>query len=175
MRNLALGLLLVCVACGGSPTSPSGQSEAFTWTVNGQSFTASSNGRGALRSSGFISLTGANCNSGANINILVPAATVGTTYNITQQGVSASWTPDAKSNSNERWEASSGPAGFTVGVGSGTVTITSVSSDWVAGNFNVVAAAQFSNQDKTPKTIQGTFELSFRNGRSADAFPGPCG
>ena len=61
----------------------------------------------------------------------------------------------------ESWEAP-GISGFTVGSGSGSVTVTSISNDWISGSLSVVVAARFSNSDTEPKTIQGTFELSFK-------------
>lgn len=160
MRNLVFGVALVCLACRGTPTSPSGQPESFTWTVDGQSFTASSNGRGALRSGAVIDVTAADCSSGAILTIILPGTSTGT-YNVTQ-GVSVSWTPDARTSSaaNERWYSPDLTGGSSTG--SGTLTVKSISGDWISGSFNVVAVPPLSNRDKTPKMIQGTFELSFK-------------
>ena len=77
MRRIALCMVLGAVACGSGPTSPSGQSERFTWTVNGQAFTASSNGQGALRAGATMSLTGADCSRGPHISIGLSAPSVG--------------------------------------------------------------------------------------------------
>ena len=162
MRTIALAIALTTVACGGSPTSPTGQAEQFTGTVNGQSFTASSNGRGALRttSTSTVSMVGANCSSGANLNLMVKNPAVGT-FPVSQD-VNVQWTPDARTGTaaQEQWQAPGG-GGFTVGTGSGNVTITSLTDGWVTGSFNVVVVAGFNNQDKTPKTVTGSFELSF--------------
>jgi hypothetical protein len=164
MRRLALVIALSAVACGGSPTSPSGQTEQFTWTVNGQTFTASSNGRSALRPSGTtnISLTGANCSIGAFISVLAKNPAVGT-FPVSEAGISLRWIPDARTSTNQDAFDSPGSSGFNVGTGSGTVTITSLTSDWISGTFNVVAVPFFTNQDKTQKTITGSFDLQFRD------------
>lgn len=166
---MRLGVLLVAViatACGGSPTSPTGQAESFTWTVNGQSFTATSNGRGALRAGSALSVTGGNCGSGAILNINVPNLSVGT-YGVGPGAATISWTPDARTGSaaNEAWYAPGTPrvVGNTiVSGGSGTVTISSISSDWVSGSFSAEVVANASNRDTTSKTVLGNFELSFR-------------
>ena len=72
MRRLILFVILFSAACG-SPSSPTGVSERFDWTVNGQSFTASSNGRGALRAGTTLALTGAACGGGAFLGISIPS------------------------------------------------------------------------------------------------------
>jgi len=164
VRTLALVIALSAVACGGSPTSPTGQAEQFTWTVNGQTFTASSNGRGALRPSGTanVSLTGSNCSVGAVISVLAKNPAVGT-FPVSNDGISLRWIPDARTSTNQDAFDAPGLSGFNVGIGSGTVTITSLTSDWISGTFNVVATAFFTNQDKTSKTITGSFELQFRD------------
>jgi len=41
------------------------------------------------------------------------------------------------------------------------VTVASLTSNWISGSFNVVVAPWFTNQDKTSRTVTGTFELSF--------------
>ena len=164
MRTIALVIALSAVACGGSPTSPGGQSEQFTWTVNGQSFTASSNGRSALRPSGTtnVGLTGANCSIGAFLTMIVRNPAVGT-FPVSEQGITVSWIPDGRvSTPQDRFDAP-GNASFNVGTGSGTVTITSLTNDWISGSFSVVAVAFFNNQDKTQKTITGSFDLQFRD------------
>ncbi len=168
MRWTLFSLLLMAVACAGNPTSPTGASEGATWTVNGASITATSNGRGALRAGSSISLTAANCSSGAIISILLraPNQTVPGTYPISDD-VSVSWTPDARSSgsASEAWQAPGQSRvvnnAFVRG-GSGSVTISSISGDWVSGGFNVEVIADPSNRDTGNKTLQGTFELSFR-------------
>ena len=166
MRTLALVIALSAVACGGdgSPTSPTGQTEQFTWTVNGQSFTATSNGRTALRVSGTsnIGLTGANCSIGAFLTLIVRNPAVGT-FPVSTQGITLGWIPDGRVSTNQDTFDAPGISGLNVGLGSGTVTITSLTNDWISGNFNVIAVASFANQDKTPKTIIGSFDLQFRD------------
>jgi hypothetical protein len=85
------------------------------------------------------------------------------TFPVSEQGITVSWIPDARvSNPQDRFDAP-GSASFNVGTGSGTVTITSLTNDWISGSFNVVAVAFFNNQDKTQKTITGSFDLQFRD------------
>lgn len=156
-----LVMVLAAVGCGGgTPTSPSGQAEAVTWTVDGQSFTATSNGRGALRSGAFLSLVGSQCSSGAIIGLGAPSQAVGT-YPFTSGGATISWTPDARTGAaaSEAWEAPSIRPGV---VTSGTVTITSITSDWVSGTFTGTLAARPGNRESSTRTIQGQFELSFK-------------
>jgi hypothetical protein len=69
VRHGILLVALIAAACGGGPTSPTGQAESFTWTVNGQSYAATSNGRGALRAGPVLSVTGGDCGSGAILGI----------------------------------------------------------------------------------------------------------
>ena len=164
------GILLVAViaaACGGSPTSPTGQAEGFRWTVNGQSFAATSNGRAALRAGSALIVTGGDCSSGAFLNINVPNLSVGT-YGVGPGAVTVSWTPDARTASaaNEAWSAPGIPrvvGNAIVSGGSGSVTISSISSDWVSGSFSAEVVASPSNRDTGAKTVQGSFELSFRD------------
>lgn len=161
MRIGILIVAMVAAGCsGGTPTSPTGQAESVTWTVDGQSFTATSNGRGALRSGAFLSLTGAQCGSGAIIGLGVPSQSPGT-YAVAPGGLSITWTPDARTGAaaSEAWEAPSIRPGV---VTSGSVTITSITSDWVSGSFTATLAARQGNRDPSSKTIQGQFELSFK-------------
>ena len=109
-----------------------------------------------------MSLTGSNCSSGAHISMIGRNAAVGT-FPVSNQGISVSWIPDARTSANQEHFDAPGSAGFNVAIGSGTVTITSLTNDWISGNFNVVATAFFTNQDKTPKTISGSFDLRFRD------------
>ena len=150
---------LVTATCG-SPTSPSGQDENVTWTVNGQSFSASSNGRAASRTGGlFINAT--NCGSGPFISLSIQGidTSVPGTYAV-GQGVgkaNISWTPDARNSNSPYWSAPGGQ-----GSGSGSVTISAISNDWVSGTFSADLPPQFGNPDTTNRAVQGSFELSFR-------------
>ncbi|NOT27724.1 MAG: hypothetical protein HOP16_16680 [Acidobacteria bacterium] len=168
MRVGILMIAALAAACAGgdSPTSPSGQQENFAWTVNGQSFTASSNGRGALRAGAVLSLTGGNCSAGAIINLNVPSLAPGT-YNVGPNAVNVTWTPDARTGSaaNEAWHAPAIPRvvnNVLVAGGSGSVTISSISSEWVSGTFTAEAVAGPTNRETGARMIQGSFELSFR-------------
>ena len=164
------GLLLVAAitaACSSSPTSPSGQTDNFTWTVNGQPFSASSNGMAALSVNGRLSLAGVNCSAGAGLGINVPSTAAGT-YNVGTGGVSITWTPDGRSGSaaNEAWSAPAIPrvVGNTiVAGGSGSLTITSSSADAVSGNFSAEVIADPSNRDTAAKTVSGSFSLRIRD------------
>ena len=191
MRGATLVIALITTACGGSPTSPGGEQERFTWTVNGESFTATSNGLGALRSAtggtctttttspdgtvvvstgpcgAKLFLDGADCNRKASLNIQILSANVMSgTYSVGDKGANVTWTPDARTSdtARERWIA----PGFAivgaavVSLGSGSVTISNISSEWVSGRFSFEVVPDSSNQDTSAKTLQGSFELSFR-------------
>jgi hypothetical protein len=173
-KGSARGLVLLAmfgVACGDSPTSPSGVSEGVSWTVNGESFRASSNGMAALRVSGTLSLTGADCGRGPIIGMFIAGANMSApgTYSVGNgAGFSTvTWTPDARSGASagEAWTAPGIPRvvnGVLVGGGSGSVTVSSITNDWVSGSFTFEVVANPGNQDGGNKSIQGTFELSFR-------------
>ena len=159
----------IAAGCGGTPTSPSGQSESFTWTVNGQSYTASSNGSAALRVNSVLSMAAANCGSGAGLGVMVtmPNWSAGT-YPVGSGSVSITWTPDARTSqaAGEAWSAPGIPRvvnNVIVSGGSGSVAISSVSADWVSGSFTAEVVANPSNRDTAPKTIQGSFELPIRD------------
>jgi hypothetical protein len=166
VRHRILLVAVIAAACGGSPTSPTGQTESFTWTVNGQSFAASSNGRAGLRAGSALSLVGGDCGSGASLGIMVPNLSAGT-YGVGPGAVTVSWTPDARTSNaaQEAWQAPGTPRVVGNAIfsgGSGSVTISSISSDWVSGSFSVEVVANPSNRDTGSKTVQGIFELSFR-------------
>jgi hypothetical protein len=159
----------ITAACGGTPTSPSGQSESFTWTVNGQAYAATSNGSAALRVNSVLSMAAANCGSGANVGVSVtmPTWSAGT-YPVGSNSVSINWTPDARTSqaAGEAWSAPGIPRvvnNAIVSGGSGSVTISSISNDWVSGSFSAEVIANPGNRDGAPKTIQGTFELPIRD------------
>ena len=143
----------------------------MSWTVNGQSFTASSNGRAALHVASSLSVTGANCGSGAHLSIGVTGINPGpATYSVGPGGATVGWTPDARTGAaaNEAWSAPGLPrviGNTLVRGGSGVVTITGISSDWVSGSFSAEVVADPSNRDSAPKTIEGTFELPIRDRR----------
>lgn len=172
VRARSVGLLAVMLAsaCSGNDaTSPSGQAEAFTWTVNGQTFAASANGRAALQVGGNLSLTGGNCGTGAFMSILVRGAGVGA-FRVSNDQATVQWTPDAKTSTAalEAWQAPGLPrvvGNALVSGGSGSVSITSMTADWVEGSFTAELVANPNNRDPSPRTVQGTFQLPIRDRR----------
>ncbi|MCC7009912.1 MAG: hypothetical protein IT184_13980 [Acidobacteria bacterium] len=151
-------------ACSRTPTSPTGASENFTWTVDGQSFTATSNGRYASHSGASVSMTGAACNAGAHVSLRFPNTGPGT-YTLGTSTPVATWTPDARTGSADAWNAPGIPRvvdGKIVSGGSGSVTVTSLSSDWVSGTFRFEVVPNPANKDMANKIIEGSFELSFK-------------
>ena len=169
MKHGILLFAVIAAACGGSPTSPTGETESFTWTVNGQSFNATSNGRGALGAGSFLTLTGSDCGSGAHLNMSIDAPNLSAgTYAVESGAVSVNWTPDARTGqaAQEAWYAPGTPrvvGNAIVSGGSGSVTISSISPDWVSGSFNVEVIANPSNRDAGSKTVRGIFQLSFHD------------
>jgi hypothetical protein len=170
LKRAILLMTIIATACG-SPTSPSGKQEQFAWAVNGVSFNATSNGIAALRAGPGISLYGTDCGRGANLQVVVTAPSITIrTYSIspsTPSEVSVIWTPDARTGeaAGENWMAPGQQRivdGKLVTGGSGSVTITSISGDWVSGTFNVEVEPSRTNRDTATKTLQGSFELSFR-------------
>ena len=163
MRLRILLIALITSGCAGSPASPTSQAENFTWTVNGQAFTATSNGRAALRAGAALSVTGFNCGSGAGLGINVPNVALGT-YGVGPGAAAITWTPDGRTGNaaNESWNAPGIPrvvGNAIVSGGSGSVTISLISSSWVSGSFSAEVVANPSNRDTGPKTVQGSFEL----------------
>jgi hypothetical protein len=161
---------IVTAACG-SPTSPTGATESVTWTVNGESFRATSNGRAASRAGGSLSVVGADCGRGANLHVQVRGIdlSIPGTYPVGQSDGQAiiQWTPDARSGdaASESWQAPGIPrvvGGAFVSGGTGSVTVTSISNDWVSGTFRVEVVPNPGNRDITMKAVEGSFELSFR-------------
>lgn len=161
MRQCCLvAITMLAIACGkGGPTSPSGRAESMTWTVDGASFVASEKGRAASRISDSIGwqFVGSDCQSTATLRISAPPNAGVGTYRIGDSGVSVNWTPDLRSSSDQ-WEA---PDRFaTPAAGSGSLTITAISDNWVSGTFEFLVIPLPANRDTRPKTIQGSFELS---------------
>ena len=126
---------------------------------------------GGLRAGSSLTLTGADCGRGAGINMLIRATNFGAGGTCPMGegdgGASITWTPDARTSAaaNEAWSA----AGIArvvnntiVRGGSGSLTITSISGDWVSGSFSFEVVPNPSNRDTGRKMLQGNFELSFR-------------
>jgi hypothetical protein len=156
LRALALALVAaVCVACA-NPFGPSDYEGFFTYTVDGQPITATGKGRLAFRSSGSLSFTGADCTGGAHFSMFVrPEPTVGT-YTVAQ-GVTASYTPDARTSGGNApyWDTTA----ITGAAGSGSLTITSISSDRVAGSFAFVLVPRVNSGATGTRRVEGSFEL----------------
>ena len=169
MSRNVLTLLVVALALGaacgkgGTPTSPTGQAETMTWSVDGSSFAASANGRGAFRVPGLLGLSGSDCGRAAILGIHIPDnASVGT-YRIGDAGLSVSWTPDNRTAGGESWLAPTLP-GSILSRGAGSLTISSISPEWIAGTFafEVFPFPFGANREAPSKNLQGRFELSFR-------------
>jgi hypothetical protein len=126
---------------------------------------------GALRAGSALTLTGIDCGRGAGINMFVRAANFGAggTYPMGDGdgSVHIDWTPDARTSTaaNEMWSAP-GMARVVNNVlvrgGSGSLTISSISAEWVSGSFSFEVVPSPSNRDTGTKMLQGNFELSFR-------------
>lgn len=159
MRQGSLVVIaILAIACGkGGPTSPSGRAESMTWTVDGVSFVASEKGRSVSDLGISFQVVGSDCQSTAILAFSLPTGAGVGTYRIGERGVSATWAPDVRSSSGQ-WEA---PNRFpTPGAGSGSVTISAISEGWVSGTFEFLVIPVPPNQDTSPKTIRGSFELS---------------
>ena len=167
MSRNVLTLLVVALgaACGkgGTPTSPTGQTETLTWSVDGLSFAASANGRAAFRFHESLALFGSDCGRSAILDIGIPDnASVGT-YRIGDAGLSVRWTPDNRTAGGESWLAPTRP-GSSLSRGAGSLTISSISPEWIAGTFafEVFPFPFGANREAPSKNLQGRFELSFR-------------
>ena len=172
-----LGLLLCCVAlmvdCGGSPSSPSSRStNSGTTGTSGTGGTAS---KGTLTAivdgvsyTGIInaaSLTNGNLNIASNntaltlsVNLATSNAAVGTTNISASSPTTMQVMTTNGSNVTGVWFASA------IG-GSGTLTITSLSSSGVAGTFSFVGTPLATSGVVTPtvnKTVtSGVFSATF--------------
>ena len=103
--------------------------------------------------------------------MLVRAAnfTAGGTYSVGDGdgGASVNWTPDARTGAaaGEAWSApgiSRVVNNTIVRSGSGSLTVSSISGDWISGTFSFEVAPNPSNRDTATKMLQGSFDLSFR-------------
>ena len=158
MRLKAFALAVAAVVCAAcwNPFGPSEYEGSFTYTVDGQPVAATGNGRLALRSSGSLSLTGADCTGGAHMGISIrPEPGVGT-YTVAQ-GVVASYTPDARTSGGNApyWDTTP----LTGQAGSGSLTIASISSDRVMGSFSFVLVPRFNSSATGIRRVEGTFDL----------------
>ena len=157
IRFLLLGAIsLFTIGCGliDLLNDPSDNDE-FSWTVDGQSVEASSNGRAAARSSGGIVVTGANCDSGAKLNLTLFSNLVAGTFPVGNE-YTVTWTPDARTadSANTWWEANSTR-------GSGSLTITTNTSDRITGHFSLVLAPGAGSSAAGTRSVQGEFDVAF--------------
>ncbi len=168
MRQFIVVAALLAAACGGSVVGPDGETERVEWTVDGQTYRASGNGFGALRSGAILNVTAADCGRGASINIQVQNAAGPGTYAVNgTPGANFGWTPDARTGASagEAWYAPGIPRvvnNQVVSDGSGTVSITRLTGDWVSGVFSAEVIPNPQNRDSGRKRMEGRFELSFR-------------
>jgi hypothetical protein len=117
---------------------------------------------GALRASGGGgTLTGANCSSGAilNITFFTPFNFSAGTFAAGNQ-YAATWTPDARTgqSAGTNWEV-----GGTRG--SGTLTIATVESNRISGSFSFEMTPGPGSPGTGTKSVQGNFNLSFAENR----------
>lgn len=175
---LVTAAALMLTGCGdeGSPTAP-GTDTFFTATVDGQPFTASTlvaltglnNGRA------YLSLTALNGCGASNTQISMNAykldsstLTVGiySTTNSIQVPVGPGATTTQRelmgqvSQNNLSWVAPS-----SAGSGSGTLTITSLTSAYVEGSFSLIAAPDSGNSSGTNRSVNGSFRAKIEDKR----------
>jgi hypothetical protein len=160
-RIISAGVLVaVAAGCGSGPTGPSG-ADLFTWTVDGVSVAANDMGAGRAPGGGGY-LVGANCTSGAHLNItfftphnfsvgtFVVANAVGNVYG-------ASMTTDSKTSTGPSWDAGAG------GGGSGTLTIATVDGSRISGSFSFQMDPRRGTSATGTKSVSGNFDLSFND------------
>ncbi len=158
-----LGLWLVCGCAAlssimsgcksaSTPTGPSGESANISWTVDGASFSGSSNGRSADYLSSLFSITGSQCGTGAFLSVQFRGPLAARTYNLGEFDLGGSWTPDARTIGDKPvWVARSGK-------GSGSLTVSEVSSSWTKGSFEFLMSSD-SNLASGTRSIRGSFSL----------------
>lgn len=165
-------------ACGddGSPTAPGGDT-FFTATVDGQTFTASTLVAltGLNDGRAYLSLTALNGCASSNTQISMNAykldsstLAVGTysTANSIQIQVGPGATTTQReltgqvSQNNQSWIAPS-----STGSGSGTLTITSLTSGYVEGSFSLIAAPDSGNTSGTNRSVNGSFRAKIEDKR----------
>ena len=180
---VAVAAALLISACGGgdggSPTAPGGPgSDTFaTATIDGQAFTASALTAllGVNDGRAYLSLVALNGCGASNTQITLnpyklDSATFTTgTYSTTRSiqiplgpGVSTTQRELTATiiQNNQSWIAPS-----IAGGGSGTVTITSLSSTYVEGTFSVVAVPDFGNTSGINKSATGSFRARIEDRR----------
>lgn len=156
---LVLGaLLLVGSACGGDGGGPGGPSGSGTLTaqVDGNGWTATS-GILALRQSNFVSITGS-VGSLSSITIAWPDEGTGTYSIPLATGMNLNY---ALFGSGHVWQAlAMGPQ--LGGVGTGSVTVTTLNAERVVGTFQFTAPAAASSGASGQKVVtNGAFNITF--------------
>jgi hypothetical protein len=156
---LAAGLILVVLAaCGGDGGGPGGPSGSGTLTarVDGSTWTATS-GILALRANNVISFTGS-VGATSHIAIAFPDAGTGTYSVPTAVGLNFNY---GVFSTGHVWQALALGAQLG-GVGSGSVTVTTLNSERVAGTFEFTAPpAQSSGATGTKVVTNGSFNIKF--------------
>jgi hypothetical protein len=154
MTLCSIAVLMFGSACSLPGFLDDADDQSFVWRVDGEEFNASNNGMGADRALGNVLLVGASCGTGATLQILIAEAPSRGTLSI--GSFNLSWTPDRQSGvaAGTSWEA--GRLG-----GSGTLTITELSSSRIVGNFAVQAVPRVGGSATGNRAIQGTFDLAF--------------
>ena len=146
LRAIAVLAALASAAC--NPLAPGQYDGQFRWTVDGQSFEASPNGRVALQVSNRLTMAGAHCAEGSILSIYFGGPLAPGTYDIASGG-GATWTPDARTG-----VAAATNFEVRAGLGSGTVTLTAISGDEVRGHFSFTMVG-----DTGTRAVAGEFDL----------------
>ncbi len=148
-------LLLVASACGGDNAGPSG-SGSLSARVDGSTWTAN-HGIGAARTNSFISIAGS---VGATSNIAIAWPDEGTgTYTIpTPVGMNMNYGLYANGHV---WQALA--MGTQLGgLGTGSVTVTTLNAERVVGTFQFTAPAAASSGASGQKVVtNGVFDIKF--------------
>ncbi len=153
-KVLWLAVMVAATTACWNPFSPA-DDDQFAWTVDGQSFEATDDGSGALRGGGNVFLTGIDCDGGSGVSMTVIGdVAVGTVP--VGSGLFATYTPDGRTGEAAGANYEAGP-----GRGSGSLTITSASSDRVSGTFSLQLVAGPGNPGGGVKAVQGDFDLEF--------------
>jgi hypothetical protein len=182
-RVCAVVAALLIGGCGGggdgSPTAPGGVgSDTFaTATVDGQPFTASILAAltGVNDGSAYLTLVALNgCGAGNTLISLNPykldSATLTEGTYSTSKSIQIPLGPGVSTTrreltatiiqNNQNWIAPS-----TAGGGSGTLTITALSSSYVEGTFSFVAVPDFGNTSGVNRSVSGSFRAKIEDKR----------
>ncbi|MGD2047153.1 MAG: hypothetical protein PVJ80_13040 [Gemmatimonadota bacterium] len=148
MRVVSAALVLSLAACGGdSSTGPDGSDSSLSMDVDGVTWHPDI--VTAQRSSGVASVAAVETATAIGFSFGVPDSGSGT-YTVGEIDVVVTY-----NNATEGWTASQ------VHGGSGTVTVTTLTSDRFAGTFSGVLPAQSGQMPATVTITNGTFDISF--------------